>query len=116
MTKVLYCGMADDILMPLLLIPDLLTLFVIDKFDLAFARHETWEGQKGDIIQILVDGNNKSSWHREEYLAYKKTASIYSIDAPCTILSKTDDGNIWTLEFEYMDMLLKIYKYIYFYM
>ena len=108
--------MADDILMPLLLIPDLLILFVIDKFDIAFARCGTWEGQKEDIKQCLINGNNKSSMHREVYLEYQKTVPIYSIAAPCTILSETDDGNIWILEFEYMNMLLKIYKYIYFYM
>ena len=47
--NVLYCGMADDILTPLILVPNLTTLFVIDKFDSAFAKNNTWEGQKEDI-------------------------------------------------------------------
>ena len=109
--KVLYCGMADDILTPLILVPDLSKLFVIDYFDAAFAKNGTWKGQKEDIKECLVSGSNEKSHHREVYLHYDKNTKIYSIDEPCTIINESDMNNCWTLTFKYKR---KIRKLIYF--
>ncbi len=99
--KVIYCGMADDILTPILLVPNLSKLFVIDLFDRAFAKHYTWEGQKNDILQCLKEGNNKNSHHRDVYLHYNKNTKIYSINEPCIIKNENDDGKCWIVDFIY---------------
>jgi len=101
--NVIYCGMADDILTPLILVPTLSNLFVIDYFDSAFAKNRTWEGQKEDIKQCLVNGNNKNSHHREVYLKYSKKVEIFYIDEPCEIISDVDIDKCWTLSFKYKD-------------
>ena len=99
--KVLYCGMADDILTPLILVPTLSKLFVIDLFDTAFAKNRNWEGQKADILQCLQEGNNENSHHRDVYLYYDKNTKIYYIDEPCKIINEKDNGVCWIVDFIY---------------
>ena len=53
--NVLYLGMVYDIMAPLLLVPNLTTLFVIDIFDHHFSKDGTWSGQKEDIKEIKKD-------------------------------------------------------------
>lgn len=81
MSTVLYLGMADDIMAPLLLVPDIVTLYVIDKFDFCFSPDGTWNGQKEDIVNTLKSGD------------HLKTQS--------KILSNKDNGKIWKLKFMY---------------
>jgi hypothetical protein len=99
--RIVYCGMADDILSPILLVPTFAVLFVIDKFDMAFAREHSWEEQKKDIKQMLTEGHDEFSWHREVYLEYKKTWPITKLDAKCEILSEEDKDGRWHLVFKY---------------
>jgi len=70
--NVLYCGMADDVLRPILLVPDFDKLFVIDGFDSAFAKNRSWEGQKEDILEMLSRGDDELSHHREVELNYRE--------------------------------------------
>ena len=56
--KVLYLGMAHDIMSPLLLVPNVKTIYSIDSFDPCFSSDKTWEGQKQDIKQVLTQGND----------------------------------------------------------
>ncbi len=99
--KVLYCGMADDILTPLILVPNLSKLFAIDLFDKAYAKNNTWNGQKDDILQCLIKGNNKNSHHREIYLHYNKNTKIYDINEPCLIINEKDNDKCWIVDFTY---------------
>lgn len=107
-TNILYCGMADDILTPLILVPNFTTLFVIDLFDSAFAKGGNWEGQKQDILQCLTDGNNKKSHHMEVYLYYDKSTPTYYIDEPCVMLNEEDNGKIWRVKFTYKGILREL--------
>jgi len=99
--NILYCGMADDILTPMILVPNFTAIFVIDLFDSAFAKNRTWEGQKRDILQCLKDGNNEKSHHRDVYLHYDKSTPTYSIDEQCNIKEEIDNGKIWKVKFYY---------------
>ena len=44
--NVLYLGMADDIMSPLLLLPDISTIYVIDMFDRYYSSDGTFNSQK----------------------------------------------------------------------
>lgn len=101
LNKILYCGMADDILSPLLLVPDFTHLYVIDSFDSAFAENCTWEGQMQDIKNILLAGNDEKSHHRWVHLHYKKEWPVTSLDGPCKIISESLTDKCWTLSFVY---------------
>ncbi len=111
MIKVLYAGMADDILLPLLLIPTFNELFVICEFDIAFAKNRSWKGQKDDIKQILFNGNNENSHHRDIYLLYYKDTPIFNLDEPCIIIDEKDIDNCWTLIFSYNNKIRKLIYY-----
>ncbi len=93
--------MADDILTPIILIPNFTKLFVIDLFDSAFSRKGVWESQKQDIKQCLVDGNNEKSFDREIEINQGHNHEIYSIDEPCKIIRERDENNCWRLRFLY---------------
>ncbi len=93
--------MADDILSPMLLVPDFKQLFVICLMDEAFSKAGTWESQKQDIKQILEKGNDEFSHHREVYAYYNKIIPITKLDESCTILEETDSNNRWMLAFMY---------------
>lgn len=96
--------MADDILTPMILVPNFTNLFVIDIFDIAFAKERTWDGQKKDILQCLKNGNNEKSHHREVYLYYDKSTPTYSIDERCDIIEEVENGKIWRVKFTYNDI------------
>lgn len=99
--------MADDILSPILLVPDFTHLYVIDSFDSAFARQThnnksgTWESQKKDIKTILQNGNDEDSHHFDVYKYYNKSVPITKLEESCTLLEETDSNNRWTLTFRY---------------
>lgn len=54
--NVLYLGMAHDIMAPLLLVPDLDNLFVLNSLDEAYG---TWKEHKMRIRKTLMQGNDK---------------------------------------------------------
>jgi len=63
MTTVLYCGMADDIINPRMAVPDVDTIFTLDRFDAAFCTNGTLESKREDILTILREGHDKLSQH-----------------------------------------------------
>ena len=64
----LYLGMAGDIMAPLLLNPNVKTIYVISKFMSHFSSKGTWTSQKDDIRQILVNGNDNNTYSRDIYI------------------------------------------------
>lgn len=100
--NILYCGMADDIITPLILCPNFKKLFVIDLFDRAFSKGGTFEDQKEDIIQTLENGNDLKSHHREVCLKYFPNYPINHLKGSCSIKSNEDDGEVWRLHFDYL--------------
>jgi len=111
MHVVLYCGMADDILAPLILEPNLDIIYVIDRFDSAFAKDHTWEGQMEDILTVMKNGNDETSHHREIYLQYDSNTDICALSEACTVVSEDDNGTCWTVEFSYLGKDRKLYYY-----
>lgn len=101
MSRVLYLGMANDIMSPLLLVPDFDIVYVICKLDRAFAKDKTWEGQKEDIKQILESGNNECSFSRGVYLKYDEDTPVYYLEGASKIIKESDDGYCWRLDFIY---------------
>ena len=112
--NVLYCGMGDDILTPLILEPDLDNLYVIDLFDDAFSPDLTWEGQKMDIIECLLNGSNEFSHTRDVYFYlleydfwmeenpdYKNQDPLTYLEHPCDINDDTQNSKFWKLTFTY---------------
>ena len=97
MNNIIYCGMAGDIMSPLLLVPDFDTLFVIDLFDPCFSSEGSWKSQKDDIRRILLDGSDENSWSRALYNRQEKPSIHYLagkseiIDENETILDKKED-------------------------
>lgn len=102
-TNILYCGMADDILTPILLAPDFDTLFAIDIFDGAFTPEcsSKWEDQKNEILMLLEDGHDQNSWHLKVYKEHHPNWPITKLNGKCTILSNIDDGKCWHVQFLY---------------
>lgn len=99
--KVLYCGMADDIISPLQLVPNLTHLYVIDSFDVAFSPDYTWDGQKEDILTTLKLGSDEKSHHRAVYMHYQKNVPINQLDEPCIITEEDDIDVTWRVKFTY---------------
>jgi len=101
MSRVLYLGMANDIFSPLLLVPDFDVVYVICKFDSAFAKNETWQGQKEDIKQVLELGSSDRSFNRWVNLQYNEDTPIYYLEGASEITEESDDGDCWRLDFIY---------------
>lgn len=51
--RVLYCGMANDIISPLMMFPNLKVLFAMDSFDYAYSTQGTRKSQRNDILNML---------------------------------------------------------------
>ena len=111
MENVLYCGMADDILTPLLLIPTLDNLFVIDYFDAAFAKNANWDGQKNDIKECLACGSDIDSHHLNVMRYYDNRANSTKLNSLCTIISETDKNNCWELKFNYNNRSIQLFYF-----
>lgn len=98
MKKILYLGMATDIMLPLLAEPDFDTLFVINNIDTAFG---TWEHQMKHILTILEDDSDKNVMEeyedelkpQEHYLEHNgmKSKRIHKLSNPCKILSNNSN-------------------------
>jgi len=108
MAKVLYCGMADDIITPMLLVPDFTKLYSICLLDEAFSRDDTWEGQKEDMKQILLEGSDINSWHLEVYRKYHSKHPVTHLEDKSEILREEDNGKCWRLKFKYMGRVREI--------
>lgn len=106
-TNVLYLGMADDIMSPLLLVPNLTILYVIDKFDSYFSPDSTFDSQKNDIINALSNGSDLDKRSRKIY----NDDSVHFLEGKSKIISNIDDGKVWRLQFEYMDKIRNLIYY-----
>jgi len=91
--------MADDILLPLVLLPNVTTIYVIDMFDDCYSTDNTIEGQRRDIRRVLTDGNNSCMNSDGDKI-------VHNLKMPAVILE--DDfhvdpmwGNVWRLTFKY---------------
>ena len=110
MTNILYIGMADDIISPLLLCPDFDTLFVMDVFDEAYSVDGTFESQKKLITDALVSGYTKT-FARDKTPNQILHHSVY-IGGKATIVSNDDkDDKIWTLKFEWKGKIRTLIRY-----
>lgn len=104
--NVLYLGMADDIISPLLLVPNFTTLFVIDHFEDTFSSDKTIQGQKKDIKEILINGSDEKSHWR------KKKDPICYLRTPSKIIRDTEENGVWRLEFVYDGKMRKLISYL----
>ena len=94
--------MAHDIMSPLLLVPNVKTIYSIDSFDPCFSSDKTWEGQKQDIKQVLTQGNDFDTRTYHCYTRYpEKSKEIHYLSHTSTIITDIDDGKKWTLIFKY---------------
>jgi len=88
MTKVLYLGMSQDVLLPLNLVPDCDTIFVIDLVQYGFSRRRTQTSICADIARILSRG-------RYDNWDYKlETGTRIALHAESRV------GNRWQLDFD----------------
>lgn len=105
-TSVLYLGMATDIMAPLLLVPDVDTIYVINLLDKAYG--DTWEEQKNHITTILEQGNDKDVAPSCYLKASSKPSGepvkkIHTLAGPSTIISSINNAadKKWELVFLY---------------
>jgi len=123
MTNILYIGMADDIISPLLLCPDFDTLFVIDIFN-GYSEDGTFENQKKLIIDTLINGYTKmipcecdpKILYYSKYIGGMATV-ISNTDTNIIDTENTDDGEnlveggVWTLKFEWNGKIRTMIRY-----
>jgi len=109
--NVFYAGMADDIMSPLLLVPDLSRIYAIDAFDPAFCKSNEWAGvggMKEDIMNILVRGDDFTSYSRGIYMSpcggtdsALEDLDVHDLAGPSSILENHEENNRWYLKFVY---------------
>lgn len=110
--NVMYLGMADDILLPLLIAPELDNLFVISRFDAAYSPDATAWGQRADIRQTLELGHNGSSRHIKLARKYRGEEVTRLPLGPCQILHDVFRGGEWNLSFQYGPITVRmLYQY-----
>ena len=109
--NVLYLGMADDIMSPLLIVPDLTTLFVIDLFDKCFSKDKTWKSQKEDIKEILTNGSDINSHGRQVTIKCNDDDTIHYLKDKAKILKDNDNGSVWKLKFKYDNIVRNLIFY-----
>jgi hypothetical protein len=106
MTNILYCGMANDIMSPLLLVPDTKVIYVISLFDEHFSSKGTWASQKEDIKKVLVDGNDKSKQKatidKQGSIDYYKRDHYLHSDAKLEEEEDNPNNKRWRLKFKYL--------------
>lgn len=116
MSNILYIGMADDIVSPLLLCPDFDTLFVIDGFDDAYSEDGTFEGQKKYIVDSLIAGHSKYRMRSDgcdilyHPIYIGKATIVSNIDTNIIRDNKVVSG-IWTLKFEWNGKIRTLIRY-----
>jgi len=99
MINVLYLGMEDDIMLPLLMVPDLDTIHCIGIPDPCYSPTGLQEDQRDEIIGILTNGNDSMSRSRKVHMDSKdgnilqsikrKRTDIHQLNGRSIILSDT---------------------------
>jgi len=117
MINVLYLGMSSNILAPLFLFPNLITIYAIcKKSNHSQIKNKSWREQTDDIRNILITGNDKDSWyyHNEYYANRKESNDITYLKEPSKITFDEDNKETkrWELRFSYDGLERKL---IYFY-
>ena len=100
----LYLGMATDIATALYLVPDITTLFAINKLDDAYG---SWDEHMRLIKQILIDGNDSSMLQ----IIPPEERVVTHLSGPSEILSETRTDTVWTLDFRYNGLNRKLVYY-----
>lgn len=108
--RILYCGMADDIMHPLLLAPNVNTIYSISHFDKAFSSRGTWESQKDDIIGVLQAGRKKC-YHEEE--THGNKIEYHKLAGKSKIIKEYDNktDKIWRVKFRYNGVIRDLVYY-----
>lgn len=110
--NILYLGMANDIMSPLLLVPDFDILYVIDKFDFHFSSdRKTFKRQKQDIKDVLIEGSDKTSFWKIFHEEDSHIRCTHYLETPSTIIDESDDGTVWRLKFNYNDKIRELVFY-----
>jgi len=105
MINILYCGMADDVLSPIIMVPDFDTIMAIDCFDSAFSPDGTWSGQQREIIKQLSQGSDEGTHHISVYSAHYHDWPVTRLRMPCTDVRETIGSRVderWILNFKYL--------------
>ncbi len=103
--KVIYLGMAFDITSPLLLVPDVDVIYVIDMIDTTYGIY-SWDGQKAEVRRLLEDGSDEKSECR-----CFNDHNIINHWPRSTIISDVDNDELWTLDFYYNGKIRKLIYY-----
>jgi hypothetical protein len=112
--RVLYLGMATDIISPFHLIPDFETLYVINMIDFTYG---TKEEHKEEILSILEHGNDA---HAEHIITYRESGVahhpelkgiIRSIDSPATDIHVLEEDEPWHITFTQNGIKRHLYYY-----
>ncbi len=118
-TKVLYFGMATDIMAPMLLVPDFDVIYVLNVLDRAFGG--SWEEHKSRIRTILQDGGDENVtkydfWYDPSYKTGYPFKETHTLIGPSLIESDVDNQQQyvnakWELEFTYNNKKRKLIYY-----
>lgn len=100
MRTVLYCGMADDILSPLIHVPEARIFYAINLFDPAFCTGRTWESQQQDILTMLKLGHDGLSQHYIVYKDHGRNVTHLPL-GPATDIETEDRDGAWVVTFTY---------------
>jgi hypothetical protein len=100
----LYLGMATDIATALYLVPDITTLFAINKLDDAYG---SWDEHMRLIKQILIDGNDSSMLQ----IIPPEERIVTNLSGPSEILNERLTDTVWTLDFRYNGLNRKLVYY-----
>lgn len=109
--NILYCGMADDILTPLIIEPNFSKLFVIDLFDSCYSSQGTFNSLMKDIKTHLKNGSNKDSKFVIDHVE-----KIQYLEDKCKIIEENIHiyPNLavrWYLKFEYLELPRELIYY-----
>lgn len=108
--RMLYCGMADDIMHPLLLSPNVNTIYAISRFDKAYSSRGTWESQKEDIIRTLQNGRKRCEHDKE---IHGNKIKYHNLAGKSKIIKEHDDeaNKVWRVKFRYNGIVRDLVYY-----
>lgn len=131
--NVLYLGMATDIMAPLLLVPDLDNLYVLNSTDPAYG---SWEEHTHHIRTVLTQGNDKgfsNPYDLEENPDSRNWKNVHALEGPSRIVHDEDipdskcltgspisdqhcyTHSVWKLQFMYNGKIRNLIYYYNFY-
>lgn len=99
--NVLYVGMADDILSPMILVPDFDCIFVMNILDRAYSPDGTWKGMKKDIISTLKNAHTEKSHHSKLVNGTSDSFRNLYANGSSEIIEEIDNGDVWIVNFKY---------------